>query len=398
MVGFAALTFKVGKQKTGAEHLQPVKPSHGIKPLGQRPQAVAGCVQAEIRAMGKYIRQLRRGRFALPLALRLAALGFAPFGRVLLRIRIGENRCVLAFMQQGDEVSLAADFVRIQVDIALFPVRQAGKMDGRGRKLRMDGEEAGKHALVLRIVKGAGGIDHHAAGGEHLCRLLQNLHGAVRAAAGAVFAPLVPRLRLPPEHALARAWRIDKDAVKERREVRCELVGHAACDHGVFNAHALDVARENLRAGGHGLVANEQPPALQQRGNLRALAAGRGAQVEHALSGLGVKRAHGGEGARLLQVKKTALVQGVKPRARVSLHKIAALCPRHRRAETVDIAGRHAVRAGEQVDAQRAGHGLPKGFFIRKKACFTEQAFHLVDIGGWQLVHSSSYAFNLFSS
>lgn len=35
-------------------------------------------------------------------------------------------------------------------------------------------------------------------------------------------------------------------------------------------------------------------------------------------------------------------------------------------------------RTQEQVDAQRAGIGFIQRVQIRKKACFTEQAFHLI--------------------
>ena len=51
-----------------------------------------------------------------------------------------------------------------------------------------------------------------------------------------------------------------------------------------------------------------------------------------------------------------------------------------------------AIRAQQQVHAQRAGDGPGKGLFIRKKACFTEQAFHLGDIGFGQGVHRASFS------
>ena len=85
----------------------------------------------------------------------------------------------------------------------------------------------------------------------------------------------------------------------------------------------------------------------------------------------------GGQGARLLHVKQAALVQRRQAGARVALDEIRAPCPRDGRAEPLDGAGRRSVRAEEQVDAQRAGIRLIQRVKIRKKACFTEQAFHL---------------------
>ena len=114
-----------------------------------------------------------------------------------------------------------------------------------------------------------------------------------------------------------------------------------------------------------------------QRGDLRALAAGRGTKVEHPLAGLGIERGDGGQGARLLHVKQAALVQRRQAGARVALDEIRALRPWDGRAEPLDGAGRRSVRAEEQVDAQRAGIRLIQRVKIRKKACFTEQALHL---------------------
>ena len=42
---------------------------------------------------------------------------------------------------------------------------------------------------------------------------------------------------------------------------------------------------------GMGSLQTEQPAPRHQRGDLRALAAGRGAEVEHPLAGLGIERA-----------------------------------------------------------------------------------------------------------
>ena len=272
---------------------------------------------------------------------------------------------------------LAAHLVRIEVQIAVLRLGQTRQGERHERKFRVQRQKTPEHALVLRVVERAGGIDHRAAGAEHLRGLRQNLHLAVGTAARGVGVPFVARFRLAAEHALAGAGRVHQNAVEKRGEARRERIRHGAEHDGVANAHALDVAGENLRAAGDGLVAAEQPAPRHQRGDLRALAAGRGAEVEHPLAGLGIERGDGGQGARLLHVKQAALVQRRQAGARVALDEIRALRPRDGRAEPLDGAGRRSIRAEEQVDAQRAGIRLIQRVKIRKKACFTEQALHL---------------------
>ena len=293
---------------------------------------------------------------------------------------------------------LAADLVRVEVHIALRRGGQAGQCEGHGGQLRMLAQQPGEHALILGVVEGAGGVDQRAAGGEHGHGGFEDVELALRAARGRALAPFIDGLRLAAEHALAGAGRVHEDAVKERGEARGKLLRQRAGNGGVGHAHALHIAREDLRAGGNRLVAHEQPAPGHQRGDLRALAAGRGTQVEHALAGLRVKRRDGGKRAGLLQVEQPRLVQRREAGARVPAHEVRAPGPRHALAKPLlrQRAGGIAVRAEQQVQAQRALGRLLKRAFIRKKACFPEQAFHLGNIGGWKLVHGTVlYYFSL---
>ena len=190
--------------------------------------------------------------------------------------------------------------------------------------------------------------------------------------------PFVTRFGLAAEHALSRAGRIDQYAVKECRKARRKRIGQCADDNGVAHTHALHISGKNLSAAGNRFVADQQPLSAHQRGNLCAFAAGSGAQIQHALARLGVKHDNSGQRTRLLHIKQAAFVERGKPGACIALYEIRALCPRNRRTKPLDGAGRRAVRTQEQVDAQRAGIGFIQRVQIRKKACFTEQAFHLI--------------------
>ena len=382
----------MGQQQPRAQHAQSVKPRQVVQPLRQRPQAAARGVQAvKGDAGGEHV--LRHGDRRL---LRLfclfapAARGFDGAARLFFILRRAGR--VRGLAQQRDKVPLAPDLMRVQVDIAPAARGQARQLERLQSKLRMRRRKAREHALVLRIVERAGGIHQRAAGGEHLRRRLEDFQLPVRAAARAACAPLVPGFGLPPKHALAGARRVHQNPVKERREPGSELRGHRAGHDSIAHAHALHVARENLRAGRHRLVAHEQPAPLHQARDLRALAAGRSAQVEHPLAGLWGKHAHGRQGAGLLQIEQPALVQRGQAGARIALHKVASLRPRHALAHALNGAGQAAVRAQQQVHAQRAGDGLAKRLFVRKKACFTEQAFHLGNISLGQGIHRASFS------
>ena len=267
--------------------------------------------------------------------------------------------------------------MRIQMQVAVLRLRQAGQGKRLERKFRVQRQKTFQHALVLDVVECAGGIDHRAAGTEHFCGLFQNLHLAVGTAVGRIRIPFALRFRLAAEHVFAGAGCVYQNAVKKSGKTRRKRVRQRADDDGIAHAHALHVAGENLRAVWYRFVADEQTLPRHQRGDLRAFAAGRGAEVEHPLAGLRIKRGDGGQGAGFLHIKQAALVQGGQAGPRVSLDEVRAFRPRHRRAQSVDGAGGRAVRPEQQVDAQRAGIRLIQSVQIRKKACFTKQALHL---------------------
>ena len=114
---------------------------------------------------------------------------------------------VRPLVQERDEMPLAADLVRIEMDIAALRLGQARERKGDWRQLGVRVKQPGKHALVLRVVEGAGRIDHRAAGREHPAGAFKDLKLPVGAAARRVFAPLVPRLHLAAEHRRSRARR-----------------------------------------------------------------------------------------------------------------------------------------------------------------------------------------------
>lgn len=204
-------------------------------------------------------------------------------------------------------------------------------------------QKAFQHALVFRVVKGAGGVDHHAAGTEHLRGFTEDIHLAVGTIRRGIGVPFVTRFGLAAEHALSRAGRIDQYAVKERRKARRKRIGQCADDNGVAHTHALHISGKNLSAAGNRFVADQQPLSAHQRGNLRAFAAGSGAQIQHALARLGVKHGDSGQRARLLHIKQTAFMERGKSGACIAFDEICALCPRNRRTKPLDGAGRRAV-------------------------------------------------------
>ena len=76
------------------------------------------------------------------------------------------------------------------------------------------------------------------------------------------------------------------------------------------------------------LIANEQATALHGGGQLRCLAAGRGAEVEHPLTGLRVQQVRRGHGTRLLQIVCACVVPRVQARAAAFADVIAVRLPR----------------------------------------------------------------------
>ena len=102
-------------------------------------------------------------------------------------------------------------------------------------------QEGGDDALVFLGRERAGGIDEPPAGGQHFgcggedLLLPRGAHGHGR------LAPVRYGGLLLPEHALAGAGGVDKDAVKIAGEALGQLCRMLAEHKGVRNAEPLDV-------------------------------------------------------------------------------------------------------------------------------------------------------------
>jgi hypothetical protein len=167
--------------------------------------------------------------------------------------------------------------------------------------------------------KGAGRIDEPPAGPQHPRGRLEDLPLAAGAHPDGLLAPVLHGGVLLAEHALARAGRVDENLVEPTGEARLEPLRVLVQHERVRRAQALEIAGEDLCAGGLDLVADENAPAPHRGGQLRALAARGGAEIEHALARLRVQKPGRGHRARLLQVVEPGLVQGREPRARVGV-------------------------------------------------------------------------------
>ena len=122
------------------------------------------------------------------------------------------------------------------------------------------------------------------------------------------------------------------------------------------------------------LVAHEQAAALHGGGQLRCLAAGRGAEVEHPLTGLRVQQARRGHGARLLQIVCACIMPRVQAGAAALADVIAVRLPRDLRLTEWE---RDALRQGlARIQTQP---GAPRAFVRGEKFGefrFAEQVQH----------------------
>ena len=125
-----------------------------------------------------------------------------------------------------------------------------------------------------------------------------------------LLAPLRNGVCVLAEHALARAGRIDEHFVKIRGQPGGEGCGVRTDDGAVGNAQPLDVLREDARAVVDVLVGDEHALSPHRARELRRLAAGRGAQIEHPFPRLRAQKGRGAHGGGLLRIKEPRVVRG----------------------------------------------------------------------------------------
>ena len=174
-------------------------------------------------------------------------------------------------------------------------------------------------AFVLLGRKGAGGIHQLPARGQHGSGTVQNLRSQFRALLHQCFAVLGAGHRLLAEHALAGTGCIHQNTVKKLRQSVRNAGGRLVKHHRVGHAHAFQVAFQDIRAGGNVFVAHQHAPALQCGSQLAALAARRGAHVQHTHPGLHAQQGCRRGCRRLLRVEHARVVVGVASGLKIRL-------------------------------------------------------------------------------
>ena len=175
------------------------------------------------------------------------------------------------------------------------------------------------------------------------------------------------------EHALAGAGCVHKNFIEEALETRLQPLRMLVQDQGVRDAEALDVGREDFRAFGVYLVADEKAASLHFPRQLRGFSARRGAKIEHPLARLRVKQSRGRHRAGLLQIVKPRFVIRGLSRSRFRVIVIPAGRPRNRRKRKRGQIGKESPFQGIQPQTDRAGPGKACGECV---VVLFEQALH----------------------
>jgi hypothetical protein len=316
-----------------------------------------------------------------------AALALFGMGSGQLRIRVG------TLFEQGEEMPLAAHAVGPQAHgagerfPAVRPFRAARReMGRRGRghqiKERVFVEEPGDDPLVLLGSEGAGGIDEPPPGAQHGRCTAQDGQLPPGMGLQLPFVPLPDRVRVFAEHAFPRAGGVDEDAVEIAGEPRGESVGRFVQHEGVFHPEPFQVDHQGLDARRMDFIRHQETPVAHALGQVRRLAAGGGAQVEHALPRLRVEEGRRGHGAGLLQVIEPGGVVGMLARLGGLVAVEAFRTPWHRvrrqaeaarqlhggdlqRVDPEAVGAPFAVaghKGGEFRRAQERAHAAKKGF------------------------------------
>ena len=177
-------------------------------------------------------------------------------------------------------------------------------------QIGMAGEQRAHLPFVLPFLERAGGIDEPPAAAEHRIRRLQDILLAGDAARHVLRAPFGDGARVFAEHPLARTGSVDEDLIEIRGERRRKAGGIGVDDGGVHDARPFRVLREDAGAGIDEFVGDEHALPLHGGGDLRRFPARRGAQIEHAFSGLRLEKRRGEHGARLLRIYEPRMMRG----------------------------------------------------------------------------------------
>ena len=227
-----------------------------------------------------------------------------------------------------------------------------------GAPLQVDGEPfrpqlpaRPRHVvLILLPVVRAGAVHQHPAGFQGGPCLPQDVALPRRAHVHIPGRPLVHRLHVLAEHALARARRIHHQHVKpsrQRGEIRRRVMG----DKRVRITPLRHVFRQDARPRTDDLVAHQQRSIRQALRQQRGLAPRGGTQVKHP-RGLRKVLPHGlcqEHGTGLLHIIRPSMQQRVEREHRALRQVIPRTAPRHtvgRRGERHLVVHPHAYRRG----------------------------------------------------
>ena len=195
--------------------------------------------------------------------------------------------------------------------------------------------------------EGAGAVHQPSAGAQHSGRTAQDTPLPLGTARGRGGVPFGAGFGVAAEHAFAAAGGVHQHGIKQDAPARGQRLRLGAHNKRVGYAHPLDVAAQDFCTGRHRFVGYQQPFARQRRGNLRALAAGRGAQVQNAFAGPGRKHAHRSHGAGFLQIICARFMQRIGSGGAV----VAQIAPQRR-------VPRHRFLHAAHGFQRRAGDGL----------------------------------------
>ena len=252
------------------------------------------------------------------------------------------------------KMPLALDAVRPQAQAAALRRADTGQIEGVRLEIGMRAQKFPHGALVFQPVERARGIHQLSAGAHHVRRVVQNRRLPRGAARGRVRVPLGRGFRVAAEHALAGAGRVHQHAVEKRGQRARQRFRRSGGYKGVRDAQPLEVSEQDARAGKLDLVGKQEAPAVQPRRDLPAFAAGRGAQVEHALAGPRVERRHGRHRGCVLQIKRARGMGDSRARLRVRRQIAPQRLPRNPR-RTVRQEGRGGLlrAVSLRIQAQR---------------------------------------------